>query len=344
LKIPTCKGFPGIYIQNTYLKEPTMPEDVIQKITEELAAPFDAKEVKWKPQAIKNNSCLAVAYVDVRVIQDRLDEVLGVAGWQDEYQLLPDNSVMCRLKLKFGKRWITKVDVGSPSEQPDGGDRLKAAFSDALKRAAVKFGISRYLYRLPSQWVDYDPVKKKIVNPPKQPGKETAPSKPTNSSKPDSQPGNESTNKLPSNGKELHQRLRAKDTHLAEQGKCMIGSLLAHVTQAGVSAGYPANMEQWEGDAIQLAIEATKDFISQLPASPKELASKVQVKRILELLVSLGRDWSDRKVKDYAANIMGIPIPDNAIVSSLPGLAAEKYILHLEEIKRKRDASRGAKK
>ena len=49
------------------------------------------------------------------------------------------------------------MDVGAPSEQPDGGDRLKAAFSDALKRAAVKFGIGRYLYRLPQQWVRLRP-------------------------------------------------------------------------------------------------------------------------------------------------------------------------------------------
>ena len=58
------------------------------------------------------------------------------------------------------------ADVGSQSEQPDGGDRTKAAFSDALKRAAVKFGIGRYLYRLPAQWVDYDSHKREFVKPP----------------------------------------------------------------------------------------------------------------------------------------------------------------------------------
>src|SRR5690606_5926758 len=52
------------------------------------------------------------------------------------------------------------------SEQKDQGDRRKAAVSDALKRAAVKFGIGRYLYRLPQQWVDYDPRQRKIINPP----------------------------------------------------------------------------------------------------------------------------------------------------------------------------------
>ena len=35
--------------------------------------------------------------------------------------------------LRLGDEWVTKVDVGGPSEQPDGGDRLKAAFSDVLK-------------------------------------------------------------------------------------------------------------------------------------------------------------------------------------------------------------------
>jgi hypothetical protein len=62
-------------------------------------------------------------------------------GWQDEYECLPDGSVVCRLRLRLGDEWITKMDVGAPSEQPDEGDRRKAAFSDALKRAAVKFGI-----------------------------------------------------------------------------------------------------------------------------------------------------------------------------------------------------------
>ena len=66
----------------------------------------------------------------------------------------------------IGDEWVTKMDVGGPSEQPDGGDRMKAAFSDALKRAAVKFGVGRYLYRLPSQWVDYDAHRKQFVRTP----------------------------------------------------------------------------------------------------------------------------------------------------------------------------------
>jgi hypothetical protein len=66
--------------------------------------------------------------------------------------VLPDGAVVCRLRLKIGDQWITKVDVGSPSGQPDNGDRTKAAFSDALKRAAVKFGIGRYSLPLSECW------------------------------------------------------------------------------------------------------------------------------------------------------------------------------------------------
>src|SRR6266550_5404635 len=124
------------------LKAPTA-----QEIMSKLAEPFSPREVKFKPAVVSGNRAMALAYVDARVIQDRLDEVLGVAGWQDEYDCLSDGSVVCRLRLRLGDEWITKMDVGGPSEQPDEGDRRKAAFSDALKRAAVKFGVGRYLYR-----------------------------------------------------------------------------------------------------------------------------------------------------------------------------------------------------
>src|SRR5208283_5312845 len=75
-----------------------------------------------------------------------------------------------RLRCRIGEAWVEKVDVGGASGQPDPGDRRKAAFSDALKRAAVKFGIGRYLYRLPNQWADYDPQKRQFVKTPTLPG------------------------------------------------------------------------------------------------------------------------------------------------------------------------------
>ncbi len=131
-----------------------------------LTAPFPADAIHWKPLAVKDTRALAAAYLDARAVMQRLDCVFGVGGWKDRYELVNGGSVVCTLSVKVDGEWIDKTDVGSPSEQADEGDKLKAAVSDGLKRAAVKLGIGRYLYRLPSQWVDYDPQKKQFVKPP----------------------------------------------------------------------------------------------------------------------------------------------------------------------------------
>jgi hypothetical protein len=237
----------------------------VRVIARALAAPFSETELKFKPQAVKGNRALALAYVDVRAIMDRLDHVVGFENWQDDYQLLPDNSVLCRLRLRIGNKWVTKMDVGGPSEQPDGGDRQKAAVSDALKRAAVKFGIGRYLYRLPQQWADYDPAKRQFTSPPRLPDWATAP-KPAKAASPivaEKKPG------LPANGKELHRRLRDADNDLASKGLCPIGALLSHVTQAGLKAGFGADLNEWAGPAIELAIAETRAFKSRLHFVPE---------------------------------------------------------------------------
>jgi len=220
--------------------------------------------------------------VDARVIQDRLDDVLGVAGWQDDYECREDGSVVCRLRLRLGDEWITKVDVGAPSEQPDEGDRRKAAFSDALKRAAVKFGIGRYLYRLPAQWVDYDPQKRTFVRPPQlpahalpKPAKNVAgpgtkekgqPATVRVAKEPPAAENGEKkpTSALPANGAELQRRLYNYDAVLAKQGLCQPGELVKHVVQAGVKAGYEGDLSNWSGNAVVLAVEETKGFENRM--------------------------------------------------------------------------------
>jgi hypothetical protein len=134
-----------------------------------LAAPFEPSEIEWKAQAVKDNRALAVAYIDARCVEDRLDAVVGPDCWEDEYVLLPDGNVECRLSLWVGGNKRTKTDVGGESEQKDVGDKRKASYSDALKRAAVKWGIGRYLYSLPAQWCDYDPQRKQLKGTPKLP-------------------------------------------------------------------------------------------------------------------------------------------------------------------------------
>jgi hypothetical protein len=250
------------------------PVDV-RALTRKLTEPFDPALIKFKPQVISGNRAMALAYIDARVIQDRLDDVLGVEGWQDDYEALPDGSVICRLKLKLGDKWITKVDVGGPSEQPDGGDRMKAAFSDALKRAAVKFGIGRYLYRLPNQWVDWDAQRRQFVQTPKLPAF-AMPSKPAPLAALRT-PSTRSTglHTLPATGAELQKRLQDYDAKLTTQGLIERGDLLKHIQEAGAKAGYGTEITSWPVPAITLAVDQTKAFetqVRQRRAEHKEVA------------------------------------------------------------------------
>jgi hypothetical protein len=247
----------------------------VKEIAQALAAPFEEGTVKWKAQVVSGNRAMVVAYVNARVIQDRLDEVMGVMGWQDSYECLPDGAVVCRLRIRLGSEWITKMDVGGQSEQPDEGDRRKAAFSDALKRAAVKFGIGRYLYGLEPQWVDYDPQKKKILGTPRLPADarplpaESKKEKPATVKmvppappKPAAEAPREAKGHkpVPANGAELRKRLYDYDERLAGQGMCKQGDLVKHVVQAGVAAGYEPELDAWSGPAILLAVEETRAF------------------------------------------------------------------------------------
>jgi hypothetical protein len=242
----------------------------VERLTEALSAPFPQEHVRFKPGVVSGGRALALVYVDARAIQDRLDEVLGVAGWQDEYECLPDGAVVCKLRLRLGAEWITKSDVGGPSEQPDEGDRRKAAFSDALKRAAVKFGIGRYLYRLKSQWVDYDPQKRQFVRPPTLPAAEPKPA--PRPAPPAAKPAARPASAMPADGQELLKRLTTKDAQLAARGVCRPGELIRHVTEAGQKAGHNADLSGWTGPAIALAVEAVKAFEAR--KRPAEAARK----------------------------------------------------------------------
>jgi hypothetical protein len=111
-----------------------------------LAAPFDASEVKTRSQAGRTFS-----YVTARSVMNRLDDVLGPEGWWDAYRTSGENSIVCRLTIRIqaehGPMELSKEDAGGFAGMADSGDDDKSGYSDALKRAAVKWGVGRYLYR-----------------------------------------------------------------------------------------------------------------------------------------------------------------------------------------------------
>lgn len=139
-----------------------------KEIARRLSEPFPADTIGWKPQTVKGDRALAVAYIDARDVIARLNDVLGVGGWQDHYRIT-DHGIICTLAVDVPGCITEHEDFGCFSDQPDDGDRYKAAFSDALKRAAVKIGVGAYLYSLPKQWCDFDPQKKQFLKTPQLP-------------------------------------------------------------------------------------------------------------------------------------------------------------------------------
>jgi hypothetical protein len=130
---------------------------MLEELRDQLARPFDPEAIYWKPQATNGDRALAIAYADARAYQDRLNEVAG-ADWSDEYEVLDGGAVvLCRLTVAG----VTRADIG----EAEPGDRNTAtsALAQAFKRAAVKFGVGRYLYDLPKTWVDYDAQRKRFT-------------------------------------------------------------------------------------------------------------------------------------------------------------------------------------
>lgn len=121
---------------------------------EELAAPFAANEIEWRAGPVDNKEnptkTLAMAYMDARAVMNRLDAVMGPGGWTNSYRAGPAGGVICSIALRIGDEWIAKEDGGENSDI----EPVKGGLSDAFKRAAVCWGIGRYLYDVPSVWVD----------------------------------------------------------------------------------------------------------------------------------------------------------------------------------------------
>jgi hypothetical protein len=119
-----------------------------------LAAPFAPADIEWRLQSAGKNAngiwgkCLA--YITNRAIMERLDKVCGPGNWKNEYRewTIGTAGVLCGLSIRIDEEWITKWDG---AEQTD-VEAMKGGLSAAMKRAAVQWGIGRYLYDLPEGW------------------------------------------------------------------------------------------------------------------------------------------------------------------------------------------------
>jgi hypothetical protein len=141
----------------------------VKELLAQLAQPFEPKHITWKPGATTKDGgkCMAMAYADLRAYQDRLDELMGL-DWSVRYTFWGDNRIACELTLYIGdalgrREGITRTSTGEMEAQDEkNGMGGTVAEAQAFKRACAMFGMGRYLYDLPSVWIEFDSTKKRI--------------------------------------------------------------------------------------------------------------------------------------------------------------------------------------
>lgn len=130
-------------------------QDILKKLSEEM--PF-----RWRVGQVSKDKkkCTVLAYVDARDVMDKLDEVVGPQNWTKEYKEVKGN-LYCGIGIKFpdSEEFIWKWDCGSETQV----EEQKGEASDAFKRAAVNFGVGRFLYGMDSPWFPYSEEKKGMV-------------------------------------------------------------------------------------------------------------------------------------------------------------------------------------
>lgn len=140
-----------------------MEHPTTEQVIAALLRPFDPKLVSWRVGNVsKTNKNLgrALCYIDARDVMRRLDEAVGATNWSDRYEVHGPKTV-CYLSIRIpgSTEWVTKADAAGDSAV----EAEKGAISDAFKRAAVKWGVGRYLYDVDSPQValnDYKQILK----------------------------------------------------------------------------------------------------------------------------------------------------------------------------------------
>lgn len=131
--------------------------DDVQEMFDQLAAPFPIEDISWRVgptnEKRKGDGPLKgqpLCYIDARSVMDRLDSVVGPDNWQCTYTPGVATSIVCNIGIRFANHnWVWKADGAGATDM----EAEKGALSDAFKRAAVRWGIGRYLYEIKWPWL-----------------------------------------------------------------------------------------------------------------------------------------------------------------------------------------------
>ena len=119
-----------------------------------LECPFPPGAVSWRigRKSKDGKSAMLLAYIDARDVMERLDRACGFENWQCRYTLAADGLIICEIGIRIGNEWVWRANGAGDTHV----EAEKGKCSDAFKRAAVLWGIGRYLYGLPSPRVAID--------------------------------------------------------------------------------------------------------------------------------------------------------------------------------------------
>lgn len=131
----------------------------IDHICKELRRPFTPEAMQFKIQGKSGpNSTLIVCYVDSRQVTERLNTVCP-GQWRDSNSVIinPVTGTLMGVECAIGISpqgtsgyYLERSDVGI---QEGGIGGLKAVYSDAFKRAGVKWGVNVPGYYVPKHYV-----------------------------------------------------------------------------------------------------------------------------------------------------------------------------------------------
>jgi len=133
-------------------------------LQQKLECPFPPAAVSWRigRKSSDKKSAMLLAYIDARDVMERLDKAVGFANWQCRYTLAEAGLLVCEIGLRVDGEWIWRANGAGDTQV----EAEKGKCSDAFKRAAVVWGIGRYLYGLPSPRVELDQYGKWSKDPP----------------------------------------------------------------------------------------------------------------------------------------------------------------------------------
>lgn len=109
----------------------------------QMLAPFAEEEIR----TFEGRGGKTMTFIEDETVMDRLDAGYGPGNWQVQVEPIPyvEGVVKVRLGVREVDDWTWFEDFGYPNQK--GGDELKEAVSDGIRRCGRYLGIARDLYR-----------------------------------------------------------------------------------------------------------------------------------------------------------------------------------------------------